>query len=178
MKTIILPGYSPHNKDWALEIKKELKLGNNVLVHEWRHWKSPSLSLSLRYELSEILRKTGKDKVNIIAKSVGTRIAMYLIAKIPNQINKVILCGIPTKAESKTVNKIYTSGLSLLSPSQVIIFQNTNDPFASYSDIKKFIGKLNPKINKFVSSEIKVIEKPGSDHHYPYSLDFLKFLKE
>ena len=168
MKTIILPGYSLHNKDWALEIKKELELGHNVLVHEWRHWSSGSFSLVK--EIDAIIKKFGEEKINIIAKSVGTRVAMYLIAKIPNQINKVILCGIPTRGESETAKKTYASGLSLPSPSQVIVFQNTNDPFASFATIEKFIHSINPKI--------KVIEKPRSDHHYPYPEDFQKFLEK
>jgi pimeloyl-ACP methyl ester carboxylesterase len=169
MKTIILPGYSQHNRDWAIELKKNIDLGHEIMVHEWRHWKSPSLSLSLRYELSEILRKIGKDKVNIIAKSVGTRVAMDVVTKIPKQIVKVILCGIPTRGDSEIAKKTYSSGLSLLSPTQITLYQNTKDPFASFSDIKKFIGKINP--------QIKVVEKPRSDHHYPYPNDFLAFLK-
>lgn len=174
MKTIILPGYSPHNRDWALDIKKDLKLGHEVLVHEWLHWPSTSSgssssSFSLPREIKSILGKVGKDKVNIIAKSVGTRVAMHLVTKIPSQINKVILCGVPTKGESDAAKKTYSSGLSVLSPAQVMVFQNTKDPFASFSDIKKFIGRLSPKI--------KIVEKPRSDHHYPYSEDFQKFLQ-
>lgn len=166
MKTVILPGYSPHNKDWALDIKKELKIGHHVLVHEWRHWSSGSFSLPS--EAESILKKVGKEKINIIAKSVGTRVAMHLIVKIPDQINKVILCGIPTKGESKVAKKSYSEGLSLLSPSQAIVYQNNKDPFASFAEIKKFIGAINPKI--------KVIKKPRADHQYPYSSDFQKFL--
>lgn len=166
MKTIILPGYSPHNKDWALDIKKDLRLGHPVLVHEWRHWSSGSFSLVK--EIDSILKKVGKEKINIIAKSVGTRVAMRLLTEIPDRINKIILCGIPTKGESEIAKKIYTSGLATLSPSQVIVFQNTEDPFASYAEIKMFVGAINPRI--------KVIKKSRVDHQYPYSSDFQKFL--
>lgn len=175
MKTVILPGYSPHNRDWAIELKKDMDLGHEILVHEWRHWPPAhrasgpvGAGFSVPREVKSILGKVGNEKVNIIAKSVGTRVAMHLVAKIPEQINKVILCGVPSKGESDTAKKTYSKGLSLLSPTQVMVFQNTKDPFASYSDIKKFIGKLNPKIN--------IVEKSRSDHHYPYSEDFQKFL--
>lgn len=186
MRTIILPGYSPHNRDWALEIKKDLKLGHEVLVHEWKHWppahrafSEPAgslnqrsapvgLSFSVPREVKSILEKVGNDKVDIIAKSVGTKVAMHLVTKIPGQINKVVLCGVPTKGESDAAKKTYSKGLASLSPTQVMVFQNTKDPFASYKDIKKFISTINPKI--------KVVEKPRSDHHYPYSEDFEKFL--
>lgn len=195
MKTIILPGYSPHNRDWALDIKKHLNLGHEVLVHEWLHWpltspsaSSPSTvssgqsncsgssgsgstsgSFSVPREIEAILEKIGDEKVNIVAKSVGTRIALQVAGKIPDQINKIILCGIPTKGESQAARKNYAP-LADLSPTQGIVFQNTKDPFASYSDIKKFMGIINPKI--------KIIEKPRSDHHYPYPEDFQKFLSK
>lgn len=163
MKTIILPGYSPHNKDWALDIKKELKLGHPVLVHEWRHWPPAQTSgsenllvrrrasgsarqfgsFSVPREIEAILEKVDRDKINIIAKSVGTRVAMHLIVKIPDQINKVILCGIPTKGESDLAKKTYSEGLSVLSPTQIIVFQNEKDPFASYETVKKFVNSIN-----------------------------------
>ena len=174
MKTIILPGYSPHNRDWALDIKKDLKLEHEVLVHEWGHWPSTSSgsassSFSVPREVKVILEKMGKDKMNIIAKSVGTRVAMHLLVKIPKQVNKAVLCGIPTKGESETAKKNYAP-LVDFSPTGIIVFQNTKDPFAKYKDIKKFIGSLKSKIKK--------MQKPRSDHHYPYPEDFQKFLQK
>ena len=168
MITIILPGFSLHNKEWGEDIKKQMELGHRVLVHEWLHWTKGSFSLPR--EVKSILNSIGTDEVNLIAKSVGTRVAMNIITKIPKQIVKVILCGIPTKGESDSAKKTYSASLLTLSPTCVIVYQNTKDPFANYSDIKKFIGKINP--------QIKVVEKPRSDHHYPYSDDFLKFLSE
>lgn len=174
MKTIILPGYSPRNRDWALEIKGGLDLGHEVIVHEWSHWdKVKSSSFSLRNELDSILKKVKDEKkINIIAKSVGTKVIMRLICKVPNfteKIKKLILCGVPTKFASETPRKLYKEGLSPLSPAQVIVIQNTKDPLANFSVVNKFINSVNPKI--------KVIEKPRSDHHYPYTEDFQNFLK-
>lgn len=166
MKTIILPGYSLHNKDWAIDIKSELKLEHEVTIHNWLHWTRGNFSLPR--ELKAIQKIVGEDEINIIAKSVGTRVAMHLLTKFPNKINKVVLCGIPTKGESVLVKKIYSEGLSVLSPTQVIVFQNTKDPFASYAEVKRFIGSIN--------SKIKIIEKSRSDHNYPYPKEFEKFL--
>lgn len=75
MKTIILPGYSLKNKDWAETIAKEMKLGHKILVHNWKHWTKGG-SLSQKYEVEKILVEIGNDDVNIIAKSVGTLIAI------------------------------------------------------------------------------------------------------
>ncbi len=167
MKTIILPGYSPRNKDWANEVKNDLELDHEVVVHNWKHWQKGSFSMPR--EVKTIIKKLDDDKVNIIAKSVGTRVTMKLIPKIKGQIEKVILCGIPTKLTSETSRKDYTNGLSLLPPKKITCFQNTKDPFANYQIIKKFIHSVNKKI--------KVIEKPRSDHHYPYTKDFQKLIE-
>lgn len=167
MKTIILPGYSPRNRDWALDIQKQMDLDQEVVVHQWKHWTKGSFSM--RRELDEIIKKIGKEKVNIIAKSVGARVTMKLIPEIKDQINKVILCGIPTKFTSEATKKLYTDGLSQISPARLICFQNTKDPFANFKIIRDFIHSVNPRI--------EVIEKPRSDHHYPYSEDFQEFLQ-
>jgi len=172
MKTIILPGYSLHNKDWALEIKKSLSFRQSVLVHEWQHWKLGG-SLHPKHEISKILkeialrRAQGKeDKVNVIAKSVGTMVCMHLLSEIPDQISKIILCGIPSVSEER--KNLFIASLSGFNLKDIIVFQNTQDPFACYEDVNKFIKDVNYKI--------KVIEKERSDHSYPYFADFKEFL--
>jgi pimeloyl-ACP methyl ester carboxylesterase len=166
MITIILPGFSLHNKDWAYEIKAKVKTEGKIMVHEWRHWKIGG-GISVSYEVGKILEEAGKEKINIIAKSVGTRITLALLKEIPSQIEKIILCGIPTTspimlAKAKEVLKDFDAG-------KIICFQNTSDPFSSYAEVKEFMKGVNPKI--------KVIEKPRSDHSYPYFSDFEIFLK-
>ena len=165
MKTIVLPGYSLHNKDWAMEIKKSLSFRQSVLVHEWQHWKLGG-TLHPKYEIRKILKEVGKDKVNIIAKSVGTMVAMHLLSLIPDKIEKIILCGIPSVSEER--KKLFTTSLSTFNPKNVVVFQNTKDPLASFSEIKDFMKDVNPKI--------KVIEKERSDHNYAYLEDFKDYL--
>jgi len=164
MKTIILPGFSVHNKVWAEEVAN--KLNNNAVVHNWLHWENGKSNLSLKEELRNIIKEIGGEKVNIIAKSVGTMVCMHLLAEIFDQINKIILCGIPSVSEER--KNLFASSLSDFNPKNIIVFQNTKDPLASFSQVKDFIRNVNPKI--------KVIEKPRSDHSYPYFEDFKKFL--
>ena len=168
MKTIVLPGYSPHNKEWAYEVKEKLNLGHEIEVHEWEHWSGKG-SLSLKNEIDSIQNKIGEGKTNFITKSVGTRALMHLLTKISKQINKVILCGIPTKLQNDSVKELYANGLNSLSPSQILIIQNKKDTLASSDIIKKFINSVNPRI--------KVLEKDRSDHNYPYFQDFQEFLE-
>ena len=57
IKTIILPGLSPHNKDWADDTAGQLTSNRFLsIVHNWRHW-SKGGSLNLNYEIRELLKK-------------------------------------------------------------------------------------------------------------------------
>ena len=166
MQTIILPGYFVGNRKWAKEVKNNLNLPQVVLLHEWRHWTQGDLSIN--YEVEVILEEITGKRTNIIAKSVGTEITMHIIPMAMDWIGKVILCGIPTPGTKEGVRNLFQKGLSLLKPDKMICFQNTGDPFASYKQIKAFLGEIAPKI--------QVIEKPRSDHDYPYYEDFRSFL--
>ena len=53
MKTIILPGYSPKNKQWADKITDDLKLDHGVIPHYWKHWQAGSMNL--KYEVEKVL---------------------------------------------------------------------------------------------------------------------------
>lgn len=166
MRTIILPGYSPHNRDWAYEVKKNLEPDIDVFVHEWKHWTSGSFSM--RHEAESILSEIAKENVNIIAKSVGTRVCMELTSKVVDQIDKVILCGIPLRGFHEEAKEYFRSGLLKLDENNVICFQNKNDPFGKHSLVEGFMKSVNDRIS--------VIEKPASDHNYPYFEDFKSFL--
>lgn len=168
MKTIILPGYSVKNKEWADDVAKELnEKGMVTKVHYWDHWKGRG-SLSVKKEINRILGEIGIDDINIIAKSVGVMVAMNLIPIIPVQVKKVILCGIAGVSGDER-KKLLQSVLEVVSKEKILCIQNEKDPFVPYSDAKKFYHSVEPKL--------EVIEKSRSDHHYPFPDEFIKFLK-
>lgn len=160
---IILPGYSLHNKDWAYDVKKNLEPDFRVEVHEWKHW-STSGSLSLRYEVDKILAEVGKRKVSFIAKSIGTKVLMSVVPKIINQIDKVILCGIPIDPVG------YGKGIKLIGSDRLLVIQNSQDPFMPAKAIKIYLSLVDKKV--------RFIEKKASDHEYPYYEDFIRFLTQ
>ena len=163
MKALVLPGYSPGNKVWADKVKESL--GEEVVVIYWRHWTSGG-TLSLKYETGIILEKVGSEKVNFVAKSVGTFVCAKILPKIKNQVGKIILCGIPSTSEKR--KETYIKAFRSFPAKKIICFQNENDPFTTFDEVKKFMREIN--------SEIKVIKKERSDHDYPYFEDFQKFL--
>lgn len=164
MKTIIFPGYSPRNRDWAEAVKKNLSSKEEVLVHEWEHWKGGAMSV--KRELERIIQEAGSEDLNIIAKSVGTRVAMQFFLRKTNKVEKIILCGIPTVSGENA--ELFRRALENFPPEKIVVFQNEKDPFATYEEVKEFMGKVNP--------EIEVVKKPAHTHDYPYSEDFERFL--
>lgn len=167
MITFILPGYSAHNKDWAEEIAKKIKIEGEVRPVFWEHWDDPEKTFKPKKKAQDVIDVLLKDNANIIAKSVGTLVAAYIVQEIPARIGKVILCGIPSISDKR--KEIFKKAFSLFDGKKLAVFQNSKDPFASFEEVKKFVQEVNPKI--------LVVEKPRSDHNYPYFEDFENFLK-
>lgn len=165
MKTIILPGFSAHNKEWTDALKKSLGLSHLVESINWEHWKL-SGGLKLKKEIEKIDKIVGKGKFNIIAKSVGTMVAAKVLTIYKQQVNKVILCGIPTISQKRM--GLLKNSLEDFNHRNIICFQNSSDPFVSYKELKREINKIDNKII--------IVEKVAKNHDYYYSEDFRKFL--
>lgn len=166
--TLILPGYSIANKEWAKEVARRLESKEQTaLVHYWEHWAKGG-SFRLKSEIDNILAEVGnKELANIIAKSVGTLVAAQVVSRIPEKIGKVILCGIPSVSEERL--KVFQKAFKNFHFENVIVFQNKGDPLCSFADVKKFMALVNPNV--------KVVSKPRSDHNYPYFEDFQEFFE-
>jgi len=165
MITFILPGYSLKNKEWLEECAMSLKVEGFIRPIFWEHWEDPDIEFKPKEKASLIARHAKGDKINIIAKSIGSLVAAYIIEQIPEQINKVIICGIPLtdiKGKEMMIKKV----LGRLDPENLICFQNENDPLGSFAEVRKFLPL-----------GVKLISEPRSDHHYPYYTEFNKFLK-
>jgi predicted alpha/beta-hydrolase family hydrolase len=169
MVTLILPGFSVKNKEWSEEVSKSLNLEGEIRPIYWDHWTDPNKKFNAKSK-ARILSDISKNKVvNIIAKSIGTLVASYIIEKIPMQIGKVVLCGIPLNDLDDTDREDMTRILKNFPEGKIVCIQNSNDPLGKLEDVKLFMSSVNPKI--------EVIEKERNDHVYPYSSDFRRFLQ-
>lgn len=168
MITLILPGYSINNKEWAEETARNLKLGGQIRPVSWDHWTDPTKKFDKKEKARMLTDVTGEDEVNIIAKSIGTLVAAYIIKSIYKRINKVIFVGLPMTDLETEDKLLITEALRLLPTPKIMCLQNSNDPHGSFEEAKDFIISIN--------SEIKIYPKDGSDHNYPYYSDFQKFL--
>lgn len=169
MKTIILPGFSIKNKNWAEDCKKRLDPLFPTEVHYWKHWETGSAESDwIEKEVEKIIKEIGDDKANIIAKSIGTFVTTIVLNKIPTSVNKLVLCGIPVNDLGKEDIEVYKV-LSNFPAKNLLSIQNENDNHGSYLEVKKLLDGIIP--------HVRLVSKPRSDHEYYYFEDVLDFLK-
>lgn len=169
MVTFILPGGSPKNKAWAEETSKSLKLDHETRPVFWSHWDDTSKVFDPKEKVRLIVDVALQNQINIVAKSIGTLVASYIIEKVPDRIQKVIFCGLPINDLNEDDMEVYKKVLKNFPAEKILCFQNEDDPHGSFDQIKDFLVKINP--------EIKIMSKPRSDHEYPYYDEFEAFLK-
>ena len=170
MLTLILPGFSVQNKDWALETSKKLKLDHEVRPVLWEHWGNPDMPFDPKDKATELVEVAMDDSINIVAKSIGTLVACYIIQIVPDRVRKLVLCGIPLNDLTEEDKEAERIALKNFPAEKIVCFQNEDDPHAGYQGIKDFLGKIN--------ANIKIVSKSRSDHEYPYFAEFEAFLKK
>lgn len=168
MVTVILPGYSIKNKEWASESSKELDLGHEIRPIFWDHWTDPEKIFKAKEKSGDIIDVLLHDSANIVAKSIGSLVAAYVMQAIPARIEKVIFCGIPLNDLNEADKELIKEALRRFPAEKILCFQNEDDPHGSFDQIKDFLAKINP--------QIKIISKDRSDHEYPYYKEFQEFL--
>lgn len=163
MQTLILPGYSASNKEWVDETAKSLKVEGTtnstgvIRPFYWMHWTDENSKFDVQEKAELIAKHLRGEKANIVAKSIGTLIASILIKINPEQINKVIFCGIPVKDVSSDELELIRSACQSLGD-KITIIQNSNDPHGTFDEVKDFGN---------------VIQKDNDTHDYFYFEDFV-----
>lgn len=167
METIILPGFSPKNKDWADNIHEKLKAVVPSKAIEWKHWQTGKAEMGWIEEEAKKISSNIQYPTNIIAKSIGTVVAMTVLKLKPKYINKIILCGVPMNDFLEGDEKYYEL-LKTFPPEKFVCFQNDADNHGGYKEVENFLHSLN---HNFI-----IVPKHRSDHEYPYPSDFIAFL--
>jgi predicted alpha/beta hydrolase family esterase len=168
MNTIVLPGYSVSNKEWAENVKKELEAVSPVTVVNWLHWETGKTEVNwVEKEAEKIINSLRGEQVNLLTKSIGTVVAMVVLRAKPELINKIIFCGVPLYDLGGKGDQYYRL-LKNFQADKFLCFQNENDHHGSFKDVEQLLHSIN--------SNLKVISKPRSDHEYPYPDEFIRFL--
>jgi hypothetical protein len=166
--TVIIPGYAPHNKTWLEETAKQLGDDDDIRPIYWDHWKEPGARFDAKEQGQHISSITQVGSCDIVAKSIGTLVASYLILQDPSDIHKVIFCGIPMNDLSEADKAIIKTALKSIPPEQVLCIQNDEDPHGTTDQLVNFLSSFD--------SDVKVESKTRIDHEYPFVDDFKKFL--
>ena len=162
MKTIILPGYSHKNKEWAEEVAKNIP---DSEVYEWKHWSDLNVKFSAKEEAENVRKIITAGDTSIIAKSIGTLVAVMTLKNI--KVNKVVFCGVPVN-DINDDEKYEYKILADFPAEKIIVFQNSEDEHGKFEEVRNFLSQINPLI--------KIVEKPGGTHDYPYYEGFKEFL--
>lgn len=168
MVTFILPGYSPQNKIWAEDTANKLNLNQEMRPVFWNHWGDPSKEFDPQEKVRLIIDVARQNSINIIAKSIGSLVASYIIQEVPERMQKVIFCGIPLNDINEEQKEVIRKALEGFPEDKITVFQNIDDPHGTYDQVSDFLAKVNSKIN--------IISKNRSDHEYPYYKEFREFL--
>lgn len=163
MQTIILPGFSGKNKEWSDEVANTLEVEGIIRPIHWDHWDDEKEKFDAKEKATVVARHARGEKINIVAKSIGTLVAAYIIQKIPDQIEKVVFCGIPVNDLDERDIDVIKKAISQIKD-KIVVYQNSNDPHGSYEQIKNF------------EIDFHLTEKPSYNHEYPYYEEFNNYL--
>lgn len=156
MNAIYLPGNSIANKIEVEKLSQALSdLFDQSIVQYYRHWQTSEEFIDLdfeRIELQKIASNLGE--YIIIAKSIGTVLAMSALCENTINPQKCIFLGTPVKwaQEHKYNIDLYLSCLDV----PTIFIQHRNDPLTSAQDLQTYLANTSHQ----------VIELPGKTHNY------------
>lgn len=160
MQTLILPGYSSENKSWVDDVAKNLKINGIIRPFYWMHWTDENNIFEVNKKALLIAKHLKGDKFNIIAKSIGTLVASLICNMIPDNIEKVIFCGIPLADINSDELEIIKSVIFRFN-TKFVGFQNKLDPHGTFDEVRGFGN---------------IIMTDRTDHSYPFFEKFDKFL--
>ena len=160
--TLILPGFSIINKIEAESIKIALESnGEQVLLHEWRHWSNESIEWNTDQEIEIIKSKLNTTlPISIVAKSIGTAVAAELVQFL--NVQNIVLLGIPVNDIDIGKHSIYQN----FKGKNITVIQNNDDSHGTVEQVQSLLKGV----------DYKLIGKPSSTHNYPYVQDVINAL--
>lgn len=140
MLHLYLPGYSLKNKLEATNIVEKLTHNSQeVYLHEWLHWQDSSIEFDLETETEIVISEIkGIENFGIIAKSIGTLVALNVLSKLNLKAKYLILLGIPLNIAQKYPD-LYLN-LNMYSQKTYSI-QNKRDEYGLRTEVSKFLSK-------------------------------------
>jgi predicted alpha/beta hydrolase family esterase len=158
MTTIIVPGFSVKNHEWAQNLAQNLT--EEIKVLNYPHWESGNnTDFSVSKMADELVAMVGQDPVNIVAKSVGNLISATALPRIKDLVNRLVILGIPISDLHPEDPPTYKN-LDVLGSEKVSVFQNDQDPHGTFDQA---VGMF-----KNIGLGIEITKMPAADHEYLY----------
>lgn len=159
MLHLLLPGHSLKNKQELLDIQNFLEENDlETTAHEWLHWQDEEVGFDIETELDLITSEIkGRDNVGIIAKSIGTVVAMRLLEIMERPPEYLLLMGLPIKDADESKKALYQQALKDF-PNPIFIVQNEQDPLGSMQEVQEMLEEV----------EYEEDTTEGDDHRYNY----------
>lgn len=159
MNILLLGGNSIRHKQWVRDLAAVLsKTSHNVQYVDYLHWDAGGEFADIVTEIDRAaVRASSMPHYMIIAKSVGTGIALEGIYKRALRPERCIFLGFPLKGIQADKEFHYTEALSLLPPT--VFVQNENDPWGSATEVISFVRAHGNDAATFVTT-------PGDTHDY------------
>lgn len=169
MKLIVLPGNSPSNKEWALQMSQHLlKLFPDQYVQSYSHWDGHGEILDIGIEAAKLADNCKDSESIIVAKSAGAMLAIYCISNNLIKPKKCIFMGLPVLWAEKYGFEMSKWIENFSVPT--VLLQNSNDPITSYAQASDFIKKYS------IPHIFKIIETAGDTHKYDNFVEVKKII--
>ncbi len=157
MNALLLPGNSPRHAEWIEKLKQAISpYFQHVETQHYRHWHTNTEKADIDYEI-----KIAKNKMKqygpfiIIAKSIGTVIAVRGVASGELIPEKLILLGVPIKSD--VPKNLFNNWLSKVTIPMTFA-QNAHDPLGSFDNLKANLTIMN--------NTASFIKLSGTTHDY------------
>lgn len=160
MNLLLLPGNSSRHALWVEELKTALSPHfSNIQTQHYRHWQTREEFADIQHEIT--VAKAQEETIKpytIIAKSIGSVIAVNGVSTGSLHPEKLVLLGVPINGGVSVESFAgWLRGVDV----PVVIAQNTADPLGSYNDVKVAFEQSG--------GHLSFVELPGTTHDY---LDF------
>jgi len=156
MNALILGGQSPRHQVWVRQVAESLQPYFQVVTFlDYQHWQK-EVSVDLEYEIGQASHLASElGEYVIIAKSLGTMLAVHGNALGLLHPSRCIFLGLPLKALDGLEDM--PEGLRRLPPT--VFVQNAQDPLGSFADVQAYVAAHG-------NGRVKCLETPGDTHNY------------
>lgn len=171
MKLVFFSGNSLRNRDFAFEAEAKLKdMFDATYIQGYKHWQTGQEWIDLPHEIEVLKSSNQTGEYGVIAKSIGTVLAVQAITQGIIKPKFLLLLGVPLGYMTKDYPEFGQALLDINLPT--VIIQNDNDPVGTAQNVLAYLPEPLHKM---------LITSKGTTHDYedyPLLREQLKILSK